>query len=207
MGKTDSCVGESPVGLRCDMGLFKTLSQKFGISKVKVHVLCVGLDNSGKSTVINWLKPKKANAVEVVPTVGFSVEEFTKNNLSFTVFDMSGQGRYRNLWEHYYKEAGGVIFVIDSTDKVRMCVAKDELDALLAHPDVASKPNIPIVFFANKMDLPMALSPVDCVQALELDKITDKPWHITASNALTGEGLDEGVTWLGDQMARMAKKG
>lgn len=40
----------------------------------------------------------------MVPTVGFSVEEFTKNGLAFTVFDMSGQGRYRNLWEHYYKE-------------------------------------------------------------------------------------------------------
>lgn len=24
-------------------------------------------------------------------------------SLSFTVFDMSGQSRYRNLWEHYYK--------------------------------------------------------------------------------------------------------
>ena len=24
-------------------------------------------------------------------------------SLNFTVFDMSGQGRYRNLWEHYYK--------------------------------------------------------------------------------------------------------
>ena len=57
---------------------------------------------------------------EVVPTVGFQVEEFSKNGLAFTVFDMSGQGRYRNLWEHYYKDVGGVIFVIDSTDKIRM---------------------------------------------------------------------------------------
>jgi len=24
-------------------------------------------------------------------------------SLNFTVFDMSGQGRYRNLWEHYYQ--------------------------------------------------------------------------------------------------------
>ena len=46
---------------------------------------------------------------------------------------MSGQGRYRNLWEHYYKEVGGVIFCIDSTDKLRMCVAKDELEALINH--------------------------------------------------------------------------
>ena len=47
---------------------------------------------------------RQAMTTDVVPTVGFSVEEFTKNGLSFTVFDMSGQGRYRNLWEHYYKE-------------------------------------------------------------------------------------------------------
>mmetsp|Transcript_29884 Transcript_29884/g.73470 ORF Transcript_29884/g.73470 Transcript_29884/m.73470 type:complete len:139 (-) Transcript_29884:753-1169(-) len=88
------------------MGLFKKLFGAVTPGKAKVRILCVGLDNSGKSTIINWLKPKKATSSEVVPTVGFSVEEFTKNGLSFTVFDMSGQGRYRNLWEHYYKEVG-----------------------------------------------------------------------------------------------------
>ena len=25
-------------------------------------------------------------------------------NVGFTAFDMSGQGRYRNLWEHYYRD-------------------------------------------------------------------------------------------------------
>lgn len=59
----------------------------------------IGLDNSGKTTIINHLKPKKAQAMEIVPTVGFSVEEFGKNGINFTVFDMSGQGRYRSLWE------------------------------------------------------------------------------------------------------------
>ena len=49
------------------------------------------------------MSPRQSTAAEVVPTVGFSVEEFAKGNLGFTVFDMSGQGRYRNLWEHYYK--------------------------------------------------------------------------------------------------------
>ena len=31
------------------------------------------------------------------------MEEFKHEGLQFTCFDMSGQGRYRNLWEHYYK--------------------------------------------------------------------------------------------------------
>ena len=39
---------------------------------------------------------------DVVPTVGFSVEEFNKNGLSFTVFDMSGQVRSR----HFSKRGG-----------------------------------------------------------------------------------------------------
>ena len=38
---------------------------------------------------------------------------------------------------------------------------------------------------------------------LPIDKdSTNNPWHIAASNALTGEGLDEGINWLGSQMAR-----
>lgn len=39
---------------------------------------------------------------EPTPTVGFRVEEFAKDNLNFTIFDMSGQSRYRTLWEHYF---------------------------------------------------------------------------------------------------------
>ena len=33
-----------------------------------------------------------------------------------------------------------------------------------------------------------------------LDEIRDKQWHICASNALTGEGLAEGIDWLTDQI-------
>lgn len=61
---------------------------------------------SGKTTLINWLKPKK-NAMfqEVTPTVGFNVEMFTKNNINFTIFDMSGQSNYRDLWIEYCKNS------------------------------------------------------------------------------------------------------
>ena len=49
---------------------------------------------------------------------------------------MSGQGRYRGLWEHYYQDCHGIIFVIDSSDKLRLVVAKEELDMMLQHADV-----------------------------------------------------------------------
>jgi ADP-ribosylation factor-like protein 6 len=92
----------------------------------------------------------KASTFEVTPTVGFQVEEFAKNNLHFTVYDMSGQGRYRSLWEHYYADVQAIIYVIDSTDKIRMCVAKEELDQLLNHEDI-KRSKAPILFYANKV--------------------------------------------------------
>ncbi|XP_074803047.1 ADP-ribosylation factor-like protein 6 isoform X2 [Natator depressus] len=177
------------------MGLFDKLAGWLGLKKKEVHVLCLGLDNSGKTTIINKLKPSNAQTQDIVPTTGFSIEKFKTSSLSFTVFDMSGQGRYRNLWEHYYKEGQAIIFVIDSSDKLRMVVAKEELDTLLTHPDIKHR-RIPILFFANKMDLRDAVSSVKVSQLLSLENIKDKPWHICASDALKGEGLQEGVDWL-----------
>jgi len=58
------------------------------------------------------------------------------------------------------------------------------------------KAKIPILFFANKTDIPGSMSSVEAVQSLGLDSITNRPWHISASNGLTGDGLEEGITWL-----------
>ncbi|KAJ8949510.1 hypothetical protein NQ314_008203 [Rhamnusium bicolor] len=170
------------------MGLFQKLAHFLGVKKREVNVLVVGLNNSGKSTVVNKFKNEEERVAEIVPTVGFSVERFQNQNLAFTAFDMSGHGRYRDLWEHYYKDCNGIIFVIDSSDRLRLVVVKEELDLLLQHPDICNK-KIPILFFANKMDSKEALSSVKIAAALGLDKIMDKPWHISASNALTGANI------------------
>jgi len=41
-----------------------------------------------------------------------------------------------------------------------------------------------------------SLSPVECMQLLNLDSLKENPWHIAASNALSGEGVDDGLKWL-----------
>lgn len=100
-------------------------------------------------------------------------------------------------------------------------VVKDELDILVKHPDIQNR-RIPILFFANKIDCPDALSSVKIAAgelaqlsaqnsqiikmihfirtALGLEKLKDKPWHISSSNALSGEGLQDGILWLIQQI-------
>lgn len=107
-----------------------------GVIKRKVNVLFVGLDNSGKSTILHKIKSDLVPVEEIIPTVGFAVEKFSRSKLSFTAFDMSGQGRYRDLWEHYYLDADCIVFVIDSSDKMRISVCKDELGTLLSHKGI-----------------------------------------------------------------------
>jgi ADP-ribosylation factor-like protein 6 len=81
----------------------------------------VGLDGSGKSTLINHTKPSaQQRPGELVPTVGCSVEEIKRGNLHLTVFDMAGGSNYRNMWANHFAEADGVVYVIDSADVMRM---------------------------------------------------------------------------------------
>lgn len=58
------------------MGLFSKLAYFLGVRKKEVNVLVVGLNNSGKSTVVNHFKNEEDKTAEIVPTVGFSVERF-----------------------------------------------------------------------------------------------------------------------------------
>lgn len=178
------------------MGFFSALASLFS-SKKKVKIIIVGLDNSGKTTIMNWMKPKKKATIvtEVTPTISYNIETFQKKNFNFTMFDMSGQQKYRDLWEKVYPEVDGIIFVIDSADRVRFAVAKNELELLITHKDVKDR-NVPILFLANKMDIKDSYSANDCARELSLEEITDKSWHIMSTNALLGNGIAEGLQWL-----------
>jgi ADP-ribosylation factor-like protein 6 len=167
-------------------------------------VLVVGLDNAGKTTLLTHLKPSKGDVTEVVPTVGFTVEEFGQNSLKFHAFDMSGQSKYRSLWEQYYQETQAVIWVIDSTDKFRIEVVKDELMGMLEHKHMKGRP-VPILFFANKMDRAHAMTAVVCVKKFSLETLKGISWYICASNAVSGEGVQDGINWLCEQLTGSGK--
>jgi len=58
------------------MGLFDKLTGILKMKKEQVNILVVGLNNSGKSTIVNHLKNPDEKSTITVPTVGFSIERF-----------------------------------------------------------------------------------------------------------------------------------
>uniref|UniRef100_A0A7E4VH90 ADP-ribosylation factor-like protein 6 n=1 Tax=Panagrellus redivivus TaxID=6233 RepID=A0A7E4VH90_PANRE len=185
------------------MGFVNLLQNIFGNNPRSVQVLVLGLDNSGKTTVVNHLKnPQQAD--QAVPTVGQNVEKFVSHNLTFNTYDMAGQSKYRNLWETHYKSMHGIIFVVDSTDRMRMALARDELWILLDHKDIINR-NAPLLILANKNDQKDALLPTEVHHNLGLDMIRNRDWQIFPTCALTGEGIDKAVEWLADNMKKFVE--
>ena len=76
---------------------------------------------------------------------------------------------------------------------MRVQEVKDNLQELLVEELLAG---VPLLVFANKQDLEMALDAPEVMEHLDLNSISDRSWNIQACSAVTKEGLNEGMTWL-----------
>ena len=104
-----------------------------------------------------------------------------------------GQTTLRQSWSSYYRDTAAVIMMVDSTDRARVGLVKEELFKLLGSEALDPKG---VLVLANKQDLPDAMTAAELSEALSLHDIKGKEWHIQASCALTGEGLWEGLEWV-----------
>jgi hypothetical protein len=59
-----------------------------------------------------------------------------------------------------------------------------------------------ILVYANKQNLPNAISPRELGNRFRLNSMTNRVWQIQGLCALTGDGLDEGFDWLGEQITQ-----
>merc|ERR1712124_44625 len=183
-----------------DMGLvFSRLFSKL-IGKQEVRILMVGLDNAGKTTVL--YKLKLGEVVTTIPTIGFNVETVEYKNISFTVWDVGGQDKIRPLWRHYYQNTQGLIFVIDSNDRDRIEDAREELTKMLNEEEMR---DAVLLVFANKQDLPNAMTAAEITEKLGLHGMRNRQWFIQSACATTGDGLYEGLDWLSRTLAAKKK--
>ena len=89
------------------------------------------------------------------------------------------------------------IYVIDSADRRRMEETGVELQQLL---DEERLSHVPLLVMANKQDLLNALSPGEITTELGLNELRERTWQILPCSAKTGEGLQEGMEWLVEQI-------
>jgi len=161
------------------------------------RILLVGLDAAGKTTILFRLR--LGETVVTIPTVGFNVEQVQYKNISFTMWDIGGQDKIRPLWRHYYENTDAVIFTVDSNDRERVDIARDELHKLLAQHELR---DAALLVIANKQDIPHSLQPAELMEKLSLSSLRGRDWQLQPAVATTGAGLYEGLDWLADTLRR-----
>lgn len=92
-------------------------------SREEYSILLLGLDNAGKTTLLEQIKSLYAShdtphepKLNTVPTVGQNVSVIDSQDLYLRVWDVGGQHSLRGLWQSYYASCHAIVFVIDSTD-------------------------------------------------------------------------------------------
>jgi len=162
-----------------------------------MRILMVGLDAAGKTTIL--YKLKLGEVVTTIPTIGFNVETVEYKNINFTVWDVGGQDKIRPLWRHYFQNTQGLIFVVDSNDRERISESREELEKMLNEDELR---DAVLLVFANKQDLPNAMSVAEVTDKLGLHSLRQRKWYIQSACATSGDGLYEGLDWLSNTLSK-----
>ena len=170
---------------------FTKIWQWLFVFKVEGRVLMLGLDGSGKTTIL--YKLKLGEVISTIPTIGFNVETMQLAKVNLTVWDVGGQEKIRVLWKHYFNGTHGIIYVVDSVDRERIQEASSELNRILSDSELD---DVPLLVLANKQDVDGAMSVAEICNSLNLHSFRNRSWYMQACSATRGEGLEEGFTWF-----------
>ena len=165
-------------------------------------ILMLGLDFSGKTTILNKIKHKES--VRTVYGVGFYVEIlFYMGIIKIVSWNLDGASGMRKLYKPYYPNTDGIILIIDSNDKERI---DDAIKCFQDILEVDELKNCPILIMANKQDMNETLSSDEITLFLRNEKYKDRKWCIIKTSGISGQGLEESMQWMASAIRAIKEK-
>ncbi|XP_015205156.1 ADP ribosylation factor like GTPase 3, like 1 isoform X2 [Lepisosteus oculatus] len=171
-----------------------------GSTEQELRIVLLGLDNAGKTTLLKKLASEDVNTI--TPTQGFNIKSVASNGMKLNVWDIGGQRKIRPFWKKYLENTDLLIYVIDSADKKRFEETGQELSELIEEENLKG---VPVLIFANKQDLVSAAPASEIAEGLNLHTYRDREWQIQACSALSGEGVQDGMNWICNNIVNKKK--
>ena len=177
------------------MGLLNII-RKTKEKEREMRILILGLDNAGKTTIVKKFNGEDINKIS--PTLGFQIKTLYFEGYKLSIWDVGGQVSIRTYWRNFFEQTDGLIWVIDSSDRSRLEMCKNELHDLLKQEKLAGAT---LLIFYNKSDIEGSMTLEQIKEFLDLERIHSRHWAILPSSALSGSGLYQGMKWLIDDIS------
>ena len=164
-----------------------------------LDVFVAGLDNSGKTAVMNSLNALSLRTyghMPVGPTMGVERVQLTRDDgLKLVFTSCGGQRHMRPAWKQHFARADALVFVIDSADRPRLEEAGIELNRILLDESLA---RCPVVVLANKSERVSFLTGLDIAKGLDMSMIRGRYWEVVETSTVKKDdgGVQEAVEWL-----------
>ena len=148
----------------------------------RCYVLVLGLDNAGKTSILDAMAEGTSVVSQLVPTKGVTVVPLSYNGFHVNAIDVGGSKLNRQNWPNYFTKAHAVIYVIDCADKAKMEENGLVIEKLLSTPELFRKP---FLVLANKQDVFTAASASQVSEGLNLHLTGGRQWQVVPCSART----------------------
>lgn len=171
---------------------------------VNIQLAILGIGGAGKSSIINMLQGKYDPKIK--PTIGFRpIALMLGEDVKVRFYDLGGGKKIRDIWDQYYYDVHGVIYVVDaaSSDE-EMKETKELFHSTMNHKYLTGKP---VLLIANKQDLEGAKNEDEIKQFMNLNGISAdhnaKAFGCSTTSSVTEDDifpadprLESAVEWI-----------
>ena len=190
----------------------------------KIKVVLLGLDGAGKTTIVTHLDSKafvpsstasstnrdtdeetketdsNVQGTWILPTSGMRLHRFRRSGMKWELWDMSGRSKFRSLWASLFQSAHALVFVVDTSNVLRLGVVQREFKKILAN-QIIRKRRTPILVLLNKGDHATEngqrhINILELEGALGINPSTKERVHFETCNGISGNGINESFGWL-----------
>ncbi|EGG17493.1 hypothetical protein DFA_08489 [Cavenderia fasciculata] len=171
-------------------------------------IVMMGMYMVGKTTILYRLKDNKTSSLKDTPytnpSLGFNVETIKVNkSLHLYIWDVSSLSAITKIRYQIFPGCRGIIYVLESTileDSEKLTETREDLLSIVKDAELDGQP---LLILVNKMDMDKSSNIIDRITTYfnfnEMIK-NGRAWSIFPITATTGQGLNEAIHWLDNQL-------